>query len=1097
MKDSERSRDPKGTVSAQKDIMSVCLAVVRGKITPEQARAAILARSTPAPLTEMLRLDPALVRDAEQLARLPEQDREQCLELFKELYDSTPGDQVLEADGAFGRQLIEQRLVTAAQVDSCTAIQKRLFEAGITPLPRLGELLIQQGYLMPGQAELAPTRRVASDERSAERPTEPARGGVRDAGSDPSQRFGRYVRVSLLGQGGAGEVWKAWDTGLERWVALKFLKFEDSEELARLKREAQTAARLSHPNIAAVFEMAEANGRTFLVMEYIDGQTLATYPRKDHRKLVSLMRDVALAIQYAHDQGVIHRDIKPGNIMVDSAGRPFIMDFGLARHINSDRSLGEYILGTPSYMSPEQAKGAGIDARSDVYSLGATLYELLSDRPPFRGKNALDTLDQVIREEAPPLDRISEDLRTIVITCLMKEPSRRYASAAQVAEDIRRWEEGEALIAHPPSMLYRLRKKIAKRRAVLLVGLGGLVLAGGVAVLAVPRWLRAAQERARVEQQLALEKKARAGEAKEIELARPHVEEARKLRSRLDRLMMNEEYSAETVRSTIEKIHRELDRALEIHPHYPEAFLEKARAFYLAKDKARGLEYLTKAIDASSGYTTASMSRARQLLEKYDTLRNSSGGADSPELAEIAATIRADLKKVNAWSKDTEELSFGAGALQIVDGDYEKAARIFEEYSRASMLDYRGWEWAGRAWLHVPGMHEKAILDFTEAIKFRPREARLRIYRGKAFLESARDLLRNGRHDTLTSTHSQALAEFRHARELDASLIDAPLGLAEAALLMGDTTEAMAEFGRAVDISAGSPVPLVARAWARLRIQDREGALADAEEALRRESQDPAARVARGRARLASGDVGGAQADFEETLARYPRFAPALVGIGDVLRERGDGARAVVQYGLALDQDPRLADAYSHRANAERDLKQEDKAVQDLSRALELDPSDPYLRLDLGVCHGNLGNWAAAEAAFRVGLKLGPSRPDWFRERLWLARSKRGEPAEALEEFRAWLRERPPSIPGRLAPKINDFIAGKLSEDEFLALLERTEYSRIAIAEGYFVAGEKALIEGRTARATELLKRCLKTGAITSQGYSTAEVELRALTKPR
>jgi len=593
--------------------------------------------------------------------------------------------------------------------------------------------------------------------------------------------------------------------------------------------------------------------------------------------------------------------------------------------------------------------------------------------------------------------------------------------------------------------------------------------------------------------QLALEKKSRAGEAKEIELARPHVEEARKLRSRLDKLMMNEEYSPGTVRSTIEKIHRELDRALEIHPSYPEALIEKARAYNVAKDRARGLEYYTKAIEASSGYTTAYLSRARALLEKYENLRQAAGAGEAPELAELAATIRSDLKKVNAWSKDTEELSFGAGGLAIVDGDFEKAARIFEEYSRSSMLDYRGWEWAGRSWLHVPGMHEKAVLDFTEAIKFRPREARLRLYRGEAYLESIRDLLRKGRRDALTTAHSQAVADFRHARELDSSLVDAALGLGEVALLMGDTTEAMAEFGRAIDISAGSPVPLLTRAWARLRIQDREGALADAEEALRRESRDPSARVARGRARLASGDLGGAQADFEETLARHPRHAQALVGIGDVLRERGDATEAVVRYDLAAELDPGLTDAYSHRGNAERDLGQEDKAVQDLSRAMELDPTDPYLRLDLGVCYCNLGNWSAAEAEFRAGLKLGASRPDWFWERLWLARSKRGEPAQALEEFRAWLRERPESIPGKLAPKINNFIAGKISEDEFLALLERTEYSRIAIAEGYFVAGEKALLEGRTARAIELLKRCLKTDARTSQGYSTAEIELRAL----
>ena len=417
---------------------------------------------------------------------------------------------------------------------------------------------------------------------------------------------------------------------------------------------------------------------------------------------------------------------------------------------------------------------------------------------------------------------IAEDLRTIVTTCLMKEPSRRYASAAQVAEDIRRWEEGEALIAHPPSLLYRLRKKVAKRRAVLGVGLGGLLLAGGVTGGVVPRWLQATREQSRIELQLALEKKARAGQEREIEQARPHVEEARKLRNRLDRLMASEDYSAETVRTTIDKIHKELDRALEIHPNYPEALLEKARAFMVAKDKTRGLEYYTKAIDASSGYTTAYLSRARQLLEKYETLRHSTGGEATPELAGMAASIRSDLKKVNAWSKDTEELSFGAGALAIVDGDFEKAARIFEEYSRASLLDYRGWEWAGHAWLHVPGMHEKAILDFTEAIKFRPREARLRVYRGKAYLESIRDLLRKGRRDALPTAHSQAVAEFRHARELDPSLVEAPMGLGEAALLLGDTNEAMAEFGRAVDISAGSPVPLVARAWARLRIQDRE-----------------------------------------------------------------------------------------------------------------------------------------------------------------------------------------------------------------------------------------------------------------------------------
>src|SRR6185295_6262498 len=290
-----------------------------------------------------------------------------------------------------------------------------------------------------------------------------------------------------------------------------------------------------------------------------------------------------------------------------------------------------------------------------------------------------------------------------VSKCLMKEPSRRYATAAQVAEDIRRWEDGEAIIAHPPSIIYRLRKKIAKRRAVLAAGLGGVLLAAGVAGWAVPRWLRAVRQHQQKVQELAVEKESRAEEARALGLARPHLEEGRKLRSRLDRLMMTEDYTPENVRSILEKIHREIDRALELHPNYPDALLEKAKTFMVGKDRVRGMEYLTKAINATTGYTTAYLSRARVHLDQFETLRHALGGGESPELTELGAQIRADLQKVDAWSKDTEELSFGSGALAIVEGDYEKAGRIFEEYARASLLDYRGWDWAGHAWLHVPG----------------------------------------------------------------------------------------------------------------------------------------------------------------------------------------------------------------------------------------------------------------------------------------------------------------------------------------------------------------------------------------------------------
>jgi tetratricopeptide (TPR) repeat protein len=1102
MKESAPSGDPRGGVNAQHDIMTVCLAVVRGRISPDQARAAILARTSPAPLRETLRLDAALVREAEQPALLPEKDRQDCLDLFRELYDSTPGEKVLEEDAAFARMLIAQGIVSAPQVDLCSGIQQRLLQAGCAPLPRLGELLIRKGYLLAGQADLAPTRRVAGPESApVDRPPPPAGrpvpAGVQEALSNSEERFGRYARVSLLGEGGAGEVWKSWDTILERWVALKFLKFENTEELARLRREAQTAARLSHPNIAAVFEMGEANGRTFLVMEFIDGQSLATFSRNDHRKLVSMMRDVSLAIQYAHDKGVIHRDIKPGNIMVDSSGRPFIMDFGLARQIDSERSLGEYILGTPSYMSPEQAKGGAVDARSDVYSLGATLYELLSDRPPFRGQNALDTLEQVVREEPRPLDQIAADLRTIVSKCLMKEPARRYLRAADVAEDIRRWQEGEAIIAHPPSVVYRLGKKIAKRRAVLTVGLCGILLASTVAGWAIPRWLRADREHAQSAQELAVEKESRAEETRALGLARPYLEEGRRTRSRLDRLLMTEDASPESVRSLTEKAHKEFDRALEFYPKHPDALLEKAKAYMAQGDPTRALEYFTKTIEASSGYTTAYLSRARILLDQYEAQRHGIGGwgaAETPEMKALGARIRSDLKEVDARSKDTQELSFGSGALAVVEGDYEKAARIFEEYSREGVSGYRGWEWAGHSWLHVPGMCGKAIRDFTEALKYRPRLALLWVFRGKAYLESARDQGMKG-----AGARSQAAAEFRHALELEPSNIEALLSLADVLLLTGDTVQAMSTLLRAVELHPKSSTARVSRAWALRRIRETEAALADAEEALRLGSQDPAALAARGFARCVSGDVGGAQADFEEALRRSPKYAPAFVGLGDVLRERGNSAAALVEYGKALLLDPRLAEAYQSRGNAERDLGHLENALSDLAKALALDPTDSYILLDLGVCYCNQGAWDRAQAEFRKGLALRPSREEWFWQRLWLARAKGGESAQARDELFRFIQGRTGAGAGagKLAPKISDFLAGKTSEEEFLALLERTEYSRKAIAEGYFFAGEKALVEGRTARAMELLKRCLRTGARTSSGYSTAECDLRPISGSR
>jgi serine/threonine protein kinase len=192
-----------------------------------------------------------------------------------------------------------------------------------------------------------------------------------------------------------GEVWKAWDLDLSRWVAVKFLKGAGADEIDRFKREAQLAGKLNHPNIAAVYEVGEAGEKPYIAMQFVDGTTLGDAPRLAAQTAARVVRDAARAVDHAHAQGIIHRDLKPDNVMMTRLDKPasgssrapdlhvYVMDFGLARAAEgaSGLTLSGHIVGTPSYMPPERARGDRVDARADVYSLGATLYELLTGRP--------------------------------------------------------------------------------------------------------------------------------------------------------------------------------------------------------------------------------------------------------------------------------------------------------------------------------------------------------------------------------------------------------------------------------------------------------------------------------------------------------------------------------------------------------------------------------------------------------------------------------------------------------------------------------------------------------------------------------------------
>jgi WD40 repeat protein len=354
------------------------------------------------------------------------------------------------------------------------------------------------------------------------------------------RQVGDYEILDELGRGGMGVVFKARHTQLQRVVALKMLlagAFVQEDFRARFRAEAAAVARLQHPNIVQVFDIGEWRGSTagppapYFTLEYVDGGSLSTRlagKPQPPRQAATWLRTLAWAVHYAHGQGIVHRDLKPSNVLVTAGGELKLCDFGVAKRLTGSdlQTLSGLLVGTPEYMAPEQALGGGQQAgpAADVYALGAMLYTMLTGRPPFQGASMLDTLDQVRAQEPVPPRRLQpavpRDLETICLKCLHKDPRRRYASAAALAEDVDCFLNGRTILARPTGVVER-GWKWARRRPAEAILSAAVVLIAVVGFGAVSwQWHRAeakasAEEAANQEAQAAR----REAVAKQAELA--------------------------------------------------------------------------------------------------------------------------------------------------------------------------------------------------------------------------------------------------------------------------------------------------------------------------------------------------------------------------------------------------------------------------------------------------------------------------------------------------------------------------------------------------------------------------------------------------
>ncbi len=829
---------------------------------------------------------------------------------------------------------------------------------------------------------------------------------VEKAAADPGSTFGRYIRVTLLGRGGGGEVWKAYDPALSRWVALKLLHGTSEEEIARFTREAQTAAQLTHPNIAAVHEVGVEQQRHYIAMQFVDGTTLRA-AGLDPKEAARCVRDAARAVEHAHSRGIVHRDLKPDNIMVSrgpssalsggasKGGHLYVLDFGLARAVEggSRVSVTGTIIGTPAYMAPEQARGSKVDARADVYSLGATLYELLAGRPPFEGPTLFAILKKVEEEEPAPPDA-DRDLATIAAKCLEKDPARRYATAKELADDLDRWLGGEPIHAHPPSLLYRVRKGMGRRKAAIALMTMALAVAGLAAALALPPALRArrvADLWRHVAPVLAQSESAsRAGDpARARALAESGIARCRQ--------------------------HGELAPA-----YY---FIGRLQA--VTGDRPAAIESMDRALALDPGLREARLASGVLRAELYlATLR---------ELKKVEENlIEAEAKRPDVAA--LRDRAFADLAVDVGPSDFVTAAD--RPYANGLLAHARGQFDAARAAFEKAiaedALHAAALLalarldiDMHDPVSAAKRLDRvIDVHHGIAEAYRLRGSLRTAEYRRTRAGLEAAMADLDRAIELDARSAEAYNDRAALRNYAGNLDGAIADLNDAIRLAPSRADLFSNRAMVRQaramkiggegRVNEAagevEGSMADLDTAIRLNPKFDFALVNRAVARSRRGDLDGAFKDFEAAIAANPNSGLAYQNRSMLLYERGELERALFDCNDAVRCLP-TADSYGQRALVRQALDDDPGALEDVKVALTLDEHHPGALVTRAARAFRAGRFEEAEADLDHAIKTDPSYLIAYQNRGNLRLTTR-RPGEAKADFDALIRLAPRYGPG-------------------------------------------------------------------------------------
>ncbi len=865
--------------------------------------------------------------------------------------------------------------------------------------------------------------------------------------------IGRFAVQAEVGRGGMGVVYRGWDEDLARAVAIKVVldtSLDDDTDRARFLREARVCARLAHPGIVSVYEVGEHEGSPYLVMDFVTGESLedALARGLKPRRIAEILRDVATALDHAHRHGVVHRDVKPHNILIDLHGKAVLTDFGLAHDArqNEITRTGD-IVGTPAYMAPEQAGGSRVEvgAATDVWALGAVLYRALTGRPPFEGEKAMVVLHQIITCEPDPPRQIDPtvhpDLETIALKCLEKNPARRYPSAAAVARELGRMLAGRRIHARPLGPGGKLLRWAGRNQ--LIAGLFAalvVVLIGSTATVVTlltrrdsavgpinPPIAGASGLRSPPPGLGATSGPRPTSEPSEGEIAPTAEARAAELEALLESVRRAELAPGETawVRgiATFEAVGGEVAaraaadalHAVSLELHRVTVALH-ADAAIPTPDEARiGLEPIEGLEEAfaellslgpderpSTGAGGKIAEAARRLEARRALTHDHQVNTRPPGAPEIIARaqldqlghgtgVGGDRLRLARFCADVlvrlHAVKLGVPALGRhvrVEADPLRAA-----VSGVALARLGGVE--ARAWLDEAKRHFPLAGPFWEEV--------LRSRAGETDVEGADvvRLQRQARIHFATNDVARALEDLDRLIEIGPSADD--LRLRGSIHMIREAWDAaLADLDRSLELDPRNARTLVSRSGAHLHDGDADAALRDAIGAIELSPSSSEARIARALAYQAKGNPKRAIADFTHAARLDPRSSEAWSGRALAKRDAGDLEGALEDFAKALEIDPRDSVALGNRGLIKLAAGDGVGALVDLRRAVELRPRDVRAQNALGQALVETGDPAGAVTVYEEAVALAP-RDAMSRNGLATARLAAGDAAGAAEDF--------------------------------------------------------------------------------------------------